>query len=864
MLRVFGYLFSVGAVLLIAGVAVSGFFFWFYSQEVPDFDSLSKYEPAVMTRIHAGDGSLLAEYAREHRLYVPIQAIPKHLINAFLAAEDKNFYSHKGLDYKGILRAILVNLKALGTDRRFQGASTITQQMAKNFLLSSERRLRRKVKEAILALRIEKVYSKEQILELYLNEIYLGFGSYGVAASALNYFGKSLSELSIAEVAYLAALPKAPNNYHPIYKREKAVFRRNWVIDRMVENGFITEEQGAQARQEPFEVTPRKFGPRVIEAAHFVEEVRRELFQIYGENQLYEGGLSVRTTLDTKLQMIAQRVLRAGLIRFDRKAGWRGPVTRIETSGDWGPMLTDIPFPEDLKPWHLAVVLEVKDGEARIGLRPGRNAKGEVLEIRDTGIIPLKDVLWARRAMGRQTNERELGNPILGPKVLVMGDVLKPRDVIYVEAVMTEDQFSHWQLRQLPEVEGALLALDPHTGRIKAMVGGFSFSFSQFNRAIQAWRQPGSAFKPFVYAAALDNGYTPSSVVMDAPFAIRQLSGEVWRPKNYGNTFYGPSTLRRGIEKSRNVMTVRLAEDIGMDLVAEYARRFGINDDMMPVLSMALGAGEVTLLRMVTGYAMLANGGKKIMPTLIDRVQDRYGRTIWRHDTRQCRACRQLEWNGQDEPNLIDQREQVVDPYTAYQVVAMLEGVVQRGTGSAVRNVGRPLAGKTGTSNEEKDSWFVGFSPDLAVGVYIGYDEPRSMGKKGTGGHLAAPVFRDFMIEALNNKPVVPFRVPAGMSFIRINLNSGLQARPGDSDVILEAFKPGTRPPSETTIIGAALSDFFEVQLLPDKNQQANQDPDAPGVMPLGEEVLPFNTGIGLITKKNGVIVDYNSTGGLY
>ncbi|HHK74216.1 MAG TPA: PBP1A family penicillin-binding protein, partial [Rhizobiales bacterium] len=584
---------------------------------------LAKYEPPVMTRIHAGNGALLAEYANERRLFVPIQAIPDRIVQAVISAEDKNFYKHAGIDPVGIARAVIINVtnKLKGRGRRLVGASTITQQVAKNFLLTNEQKYERKLKEALLALRIEKAFSKDEILELYLNEIYLGLGSYGFAAASLNYFGKPLHELTLTESAFLAGLPKAPSNYNPLKHPRKAIARRNYVITQMLKNGYIDAEAAEKAKAAPLRIRPRKFGARIFAAEYFAEEVRRDIIKLYGEKKLYEGGMSVRTTLDPALQRMARKALRDGFVAYDRRHGWRGPVNQIIPQGDWGKALARIKTPDDIAPWRLALVLGVDKSRAVIGFRPRRLASGKLDTAREQGVIPFSQIKWARAARGKRS---------LGPKIKAATDVLSAGDVVYVAPTGKAD--NTWKLMQIPQVSGAIVAMDVHTGRVLALVGGFSFAMSQFDRAIQAKRQPGSAFKPFVYAAALDNGYTPASVVLDAPFSIHQTgSSKNWSPQNYGKKFYGESTLRLGIEKSRNVMTVRLAQDMGMKTIVEYARRFGIDDNMLPVLSMALGAGETTLMRMTTAYAMLANGGKRIKASLIDRIQDRYGKTIFRH-----------------------------------------------------------------------------------------------------------------------------------------------------------------------------------------------------------------------------------------
>ena len=782
--RLLGYFFGIGVLgfLLAAGGVAYGIHY--YSQDLPDYTVLSDYEPPVMTRVHASDGTLIAEYASERRLFLPIQSVPDTLKAAFLSAEDKNFYNHGGLDFTGIARAVVVNVENIGTDRRPVGASTITQQVAKNFLLTSDVAIERKIREAILALRIERTFSKDQILELYLNEIYLGLGAYGIAAASLVYFDKSVHELTLAEAAYLAALPKAPNNYHPFRQTERALERRDWVLNRMFENGYINDEQRLAAQSEGLNVQPRSTGTFLEASDYFAEEVRRQIAERYGDNGLYEGGLSVRTTLDPILQSHARRALRNGLESFDRQQGWRGAVASIDISQDWGVALSEVDGLSDVEEWNLAVVLSVDGEGAQIGIDPAREASGAVAAERPTGFMPASAMEWAG------------GNP---------ADIVSSGDVIYVRRETGDDGAVSYSLRQVPEVSGGMVAMDPYTGRVLAMVGGFSFDDSQFNRATQAQRQPGSSFKPFVYAAALDNGYTPSSVVMDAPIEIDQGPGlGIWRPDNYSNEFYGPQTLRVGIERSRNVMTVRLARDMGMPLVSEYARRFGVYDDLDPLLAMSLGSGETTVMRMTAAYAVIANGGRSIQPTLIDRVQDRYGDTIFRHDARLCEGCRVDAWQGQEEPVLIDEREQVLDPMTAYQVTSMLEGVVRRGTagGISARLANWAVAGKTGTTNENRDAWFVGYSHDIAVGVYIGYDTPRSMGRSATGGGLAAPIFADFMESALEGQPRTEFQVPRGISLIPINRNTGLQVAAGTDGAILEAFRPGTSPPSSYSIIG--------------------------------------------------------------
>jgi penicillin-binding protein 1A len=802
LLRFMGFLFAVGTILFLVGVGAVAGLVWHFSRDLPDYSQLQDYEPPVMTRVHASDGALLGEYAKERRLYLPIQAVPKSVINAFLAAEDKSFYEHGGLDFYGMARAGIIYAQNYGSNRRPQGASTITQQVAKNFLLTNEVSFTRKIKEALLAMRIERTYSKDKILELYLNEIFLGLGAYGIAAASLVYFDKSVNELTLSEAAYLAALPKAPSSLHPVRNRDRAIERRNYVIDRLLENGWIKQADADKARKDPLIVTGKQNAAHTFNGEYFAEEVRREIFERYGEKKLYEGGLSVRTTLDPKLQVVARKVLSDGLVRFDENQGYRGAVQKLDMTGDWGPKLADVKSLSDIG-WKMAVVLESNEQSARIGFQPPRELGGAVSKERQTGIISVEGVRWAKSAAGPQRG-RAPGK---------VNQVLEPGDVIYAEPLKDKEGKvveGQYRLRQVPEVSGGLVVMDPWTGRVLAMSGGFSFDQSQFNRATQAWRQPGSSFKPLVYSAALDNGYTPSTVVVDAPIEIAMGNGQVWRPENYSTgKYYGPSTLRTGIELSRNTMTVRLAEDIGMPLIGEYAKRFGVYDDLPNYLSYALGAGETTVMRMVTAYSMFANGGRRIKSTLIDRIQDRYGHTIFKHDQRECRGCTANEgWKNQAEPTLVDRREQVMDPMTAYQITSMMEGVVQRGTATVLREVGKPIAGKTGTTNDEKDVWFVGFSPDIAIGVYIGYDKPRQLGRGLAGGNTAAPIIRDFMKVALADKPAVPFRVPAGIKLIRVDARSGMRVGAGEGGrTILEAFKPGTAPPDNYSVIGVADAD---------------------------------------------------------
>lgn len=785
-------IFSLGLFGAMIGAGVVVFALWHFGRDLPDYKQLADYQPPTTTRIHSGDGRLLAEYAKEKRIFVPVSAMPKRVIQGFIAAEDQNFYSHPGVDFVALARAMATNVFNVVRGRKLIGASTITQQVAKNFLLTNEVSVERKIKEAILAFRIERALSKDRIMELYLNEIYLGYGSYGVAAAALNYFDKSLDELSVAQIAYLAALPKAPGNYQPIRHHDAAVARRNWVIQRMLEEGYIDAATAREALDEPLEVVPRT-DASFVAADYFVEEVRRELIDRFGEDGLYEGGLSVHTTVEPSLQETARTALRDGLEAYDRRHGYRGPVGHVLKDEDWMAALTRVGAVPGLREdWKSAAVLSLDDKSAEIGFADGSK-----------GTIPFAEVIWARKELDNGDRSRE--------PVKAMTDAVNVGDIVIVEPVTERKSDKKdeppvkyppgtYALRQIPKVNGALVAMDPHTGRVLAMVGGWSFQTSQFNRATQAYRQPGSSFKPFVYLTALENGYTPATMILDAPFVIDQGAGlGKWKPSNFERNFYGPVPMRIGIEHSRNLMTVRLAQAVGMDKIAATAKRFDLIPDMEQTLSMALGAGAVRLIDLTGAYSMLVNGGKRITPTLIDRIQDRLGHTIYKHDTRPCPGCRVEAWEGQPVPAIPDNREQVADPVAAYQIVTMLEGVVQRGTGRRIRSIGKPLAGKTGTTNDSKDTWFMGFSPDLAVGVFVGFDEPRTLGHQAWGGQetgssVSAPVFKEFMQDVIGDKPAVPFRTPPGVRMVRIDADTGRLASPASKHVIEEAFRAGTEP----------------------------------------------------------------------
>jgi penicillin-binding protein 1A len=749
------------------------------TRHLPDHRTLANWEPAVTSRLYAADGTMVAELARERRLFLPIATIPARVRQAFLSAEDKNFYTHPGIDVASIGTALFANLANYGSGRRMIGGSTITQQIAKNFLLTSDRTVERKLREAILSLRIDQTYSKDRILELYLNDIYLGRGAYGVAQAALTYFDKPVSELSVAEAAFLAALPKAPNNYDPDRQTDRATGRRNWVIDQMRQNGVIDAAAAAKASASPLGVKQRRQSPAVASSDYFTEDVRRQLNARYGEAALYTAGFSVRTTLDPRLQAAAMTALRKGLVAYDQAKGYRGPVTRLPSTGNWAAALAKFQPLADVPEWRLGVVLATDKDGAEIRLRPTATARSNALSTDETIRLGRSGMAWALCR-----SDKAKRGCAAGPD-----GALAPGDVVYVEKAG-----DGYVLRQPPLVQGALVSMDPNTGRVLAVAGGFSYAQSEFNRATQAYRQPGSSFKPFVYAAALDNGYAPTALVMDAPIALADGAGRMWKPKNYDGRFSGPSTLRVGLENSRNLMTVRLARHLGMDLVADYGKRFGIYDALKPYLPMSLGAGETTLLRLVSAYAVIANGGKAVTPSMVDRVQDRYGRTIFRHDQRKCDACNAPDWTGQEEPMPVDDRDYVLDPMTAYQVTSMLRGVVERGTARNVGSLGVPIAGKTGTTNDEKDVWFVGYTPDIVTGVFLGYDTPKPMGYGETGGGLAAPIFIDFMKVALAGRPAADFHAPTGMTVEAIDRKSGQPVPAGAPGAILESFKPGTAP----------------------------------------------------------------------
>ncbi|MEM9267466.1 MAG: penicillin-binding protein 1A [Pseudomonadota bacterium] len=788
-LNILGFLFSWAVLGLFMAALSIGAIFWVYGQGLPEHEQLAQYEPATLSRVYSGTGQVMDEFARERRIFTSIDEIPDLVKNAFISAEDKNFYSHKGFDARGIASALYEAAVTRGESVR--GASTITQQVMKNFLLDGSRSYERKIKEIILAVRLEGTLSKDDILGLYLNEIFLGQNSYGVTAAARTYFAKSLEELTPAEAAYLAILPKAPSTYHPVRQKERALARRAFVLKEMLENGFIDEADYESARAEPL-VTVQ--GGEIVSARaelpprdYFTDEIRRQLSSNLeaGEEELFTGGLKIRATMDPELQVVAAEALRKGLIAYDRSRGvYQGPVATISdvelgSEEAWRAALADVQVPRDIDLWHPAVVLQVGQNSVRVGIE-------DVAEDEDGHFVSFKDASWIGRISYEDRDTRKPRNP---------ADLWRVGDVIFVQAEMKDGVFERWSMRQIPEIQGGFMAMDVTTGRVLAMQGGFSYEHSVFNRATQATRQPGSAFKPFVYAAALDGGYTPASIVVDAPVEV-ESGGEIWRPTNASDRFYGPAPLRTGIEQSRNLMTVRIAQDVGMDRVAGYAERFGVYKNMPLLLSYSLGAGETTLFKMVSAYAMFANGGKRVEPTLVDRVQDRYGNTIYRHDQRGCSGCSSEGFEDQV-PSLWDRSDRIMSEVTAYQVGSMMQGVVSRGTArGTVGSLGVPIAGKTGTTNESKDVWFIGYTPRIVAGCYMGFDTPRPMGKGAYGGTMCGPVFRDFMKVALQGHGSYQRPQPPNTTFVKIDRFTG-QRLPNNASgehVVSELFHAGEEP----------------------------------------------------------------------
>ncbi|WP_171240605.1 PBP1A family penicillin-binding protein [Ruegeria sp. HKCCA5491] len=767
-LSIFGAIFSLVTLGIFMAALVIGAVFWMYGRDLPSHESLAQYKPPTISRIYSGEGQLIDEFAQERRLFTPSEEIPDLVKQAFISAEDKNFYTHQGYDPRGIIAAGVEAVKSKGENVR--GASTITQQVMKNFLLSGDRRAERKIKEIILATRLEDTLDKEQILELYMNEIFLGQNSYGVTAAAQTYFNKTLQELAPHEAATLAAMPKAPSDFHPVREKERLLARRNYVLREMNQNGYIDQATFEAETNMPLRSVQNgdfeSFRTALPPRDYFTDEIRRQLSEDFGEGEFFTGGFTVRASVDEEMQVEAARALRVALQKYDRSRGkWRGtgeviPEDKLTDEVQWREALAITEVPRDVvlpTQWYPAVVLNVADQSLTVGIENGPA----------DGTVPRSDIQWMQ------------GN---------FQDNFKRGDVILVMA----GEEGQWSARQVPEVQGGFVAMDVNSGRVLAMQGGFSYQDSVFNRATQAQRQPGSSFKPFVYAAALDSGYSPATIVVDAPIEVNTPQG-LWRPKNSSNKFYGPTPLRTGIEQSRNLMTIRLAQEVTMPVVAGYAERFGVYDRMGAFLANSLGSEETTLYKMVAAYAMFANGGERVEPTLVDRIQDRFGKTIYRHDDRQCLDCNSSWLEPDESPTIETNRSQVMDAITAYQLTSMMKGVVDRGTASSHVNLPVPTAGKTGTTNESKDAWFIGFTSNIVAGCYIGYDRPRPMGRGAYGGTMCGPVFQSFMEKAVEKYGGGPFEVPPGGHFIKIDRFSGARL-PADATgeyVVAEYFRDG-------------------------------------------------------------------------
>jgi penicillin-binding protein 1A len=773
----FGAIFSVITLGLVMGALTVGAIFYVYGKDLPDVTPLANYQPPTLTRIYSPEGQIIDEYAEQRRIYIPFDEIPDMVKNAFISAEDKNFYEHAGFDLRGIAAALYEAVESRGESVR--GASTIPQQVAKIIYFGGERAIQRKIKEVIQANRMVNTIGREKILEIYLNEIFLGQNAYGVAAASQTYFNKTLNQLNPQEAAYLAALPKAPSTYHPVRAEARAVARRNFVLREMYQNGFIEAETFEEARVAPLLTVQagdhEAFATKLPSRDYFTEEISRQLSRDFGEDGFKAAGLTIRATVDPTMQQIAAAALRDALESYDRAQGeWRGVAAEIEfdaLQANWREALANTPkLARDVADWYPAVVLEVGDSSARVGVEQWDDGT-------DGHYITPDDLKWIRG-------------------VNVAGDILKVGDVVYVRHEGGPSSDPIFSLRQIPAVQGGFMAMDVNTGRVLAMQGGFSYQVSNFNRATQGLRQPGSSFKPFVYAAALDSGFTPATIVIDAPIEVDVGGGRVWRPRNASNTFYGPTPLRTGIERSRNLMTIRLAEEVGMSTVAGYAERFGVYDRMDPFLANSLGSQETTLFKMVSAYAMFANGGERVEPTLVDRVQDRWGTTIYRHDQRTCEDCAVRDLASGELPDIKSNRKQVMNPITAYQLTSMMRGVVERGTASGAVNLGIPTAGKTGTTNDARDVWFVGFTSTIAAGCYIGYDQPKPLGKGATGGKMCGPVFQSFMKKAIEKYGGGRFAIPPGGRFIKIHRGNG--ARLADNatgdHVVAEYFREGEQP----------------------------------------------------------------------
>ena len=755
MFKLINFSLKVLIIILISTLLLIFSAFFYFSSGLPDYKKLANYQPPISSRVYSKDGKLIAEYALEKRLFVPYDSIPIKVINSFLSAEDKNFFEHPGVDAKGIIRATINNIKNIMGDKRLEGASTITQQVAKNFLLTNEVSLKRKIKEAILAFRIEKAYSKKRILELYLNQIYLGQGTYGVAAASLEYFDKSIKDLDYGEAALLAALPKAPSRYNPIKDINEAEFRRNLVLNNLNQNGFIDDNQLTKFKKKKIKVKRRKI-EIVNEANSYTEEVRRIIKDKYGFEKLYTQGLSIKSPLSIDYQIEAIKALRIGIESYDRRQGWRGPITNKNKDKNWKKKLDNLIVDKTLE-WEKAEIIEINENSLILNSENNNNIK-----------ITKSSLRWVTKNKS-------------------IFDVFNLGDFVFVKK-----NENTWSLKQYPNVNGGIVALNPFTGEVKALVGGFSYVSSEFNRVTQAKRQPGSAFKPFVYAAAIENGLAPNSIVLDAPFIAEQGIGlKDWKPENYGKKFYGPSTLRKGIEYSRNLMTVRIAKNLGVDKILNLSRELEIYNEIPELLSVSLGSVETSLLNLTAAYATFVNGGKKVKPVLINRIQDRRGKTIFSSNFSECKGCDRFNENDKEKgfPKINLNSKQVISEQTAYQVTSILKGVITRGTGKKLRDLNVPIAGKTGTTNNNFDAWFIGYSSNLVVGVYVGYDNPKTLGKYETGSKAALPIFKNFIKGALYSDDFEEFKVPNGIYFAPINYNTGRQTDFDDKGFILEAFK---------------------------------------------------------------------------
>ena len=725
---------------------------WNFSNNIPDYKFLKSYKPPVSSKVYSGNGDLVSDFSKEKRIFVPYSSIPQNVINAFLSAEDKNFFSHPGVDAKGVLRAVINNINNIMTSKRLEGASTITQQVAKNFLLTNEVSINRKIKEAILAFRIERALSKERILELYLNQIYLGSGAYGVAAASLEYFDKSIKELNYIEAAMLAALPKAPSKYNPYRNTELAKFRRDLVLKNLFENNFINFNEYKDFKSQKIELNkPKKVF--LEDAQYYIEDVRKKVIETLSYEKVYKQGFNINTPINLKLQKIATESLREGLVDYDRRKGWRGPIDNKNLNNKWSENLNEYEIEKSIN-WKIAIVKKINKFSAEIETRDKKK-----------GIINYKDITWTKK---------EFDN------------LFKIGDIIYVKQISNKN----FSLQQIPKINGGIVVMDPFTGRVMAISGGFSFKSSEFNRASQALRQPGSAFKPFVYALALENNYTPSSLVLDAPLVLDQGSDlKMWKPENYGKKFYGPSTLRVGLEKSRNLMTVRIAQKIGVKNLTKFSKDLGIYDNPDELLSISLGSAETTLLKLTSAYSAFVNGGRLVSPILIDRIQDSEGNTILNNEKRKCSNCLKISFTGSEYPNIKNPYKQVFSPQTAYQVTSLLEGVIKRGTGKKLRDLNLNLAGKTGTTNENTDTWFIGFTSNLVIGVYVGMDNPQPLGKFETGSKTALPIFKRFVKDAVKKSDARPFKVSKGITMMVIDPLTGQKAKFSSTKTILEAYK---------------------------------------------------------------------------